>query len=604
MIATLERIARDVWRYHYRIPVVVYWCASLGAAALYLALAPLPETPLLLVAFVGALGLQGIVRWHFARRRCRFCLVVPLFQEGGGAEGRAAEAQTLIVDHLRRHLPNALRSLVQPIPVVVTSADDALAAKLQKRLGAFFVLHGRVVSRSDGGWSVYPRVLEPADKSVTHVDPFTRDRTPSNPHFGPFVTSLAPTLGVRDEEFPLDFCRDLEALINGVAGMAAQAFHQYEEAEGLLDVALATAGSSSNHQIDSLRVAWAVAISEQGRLDEAVASLRDRVELPDPSPHLLRGLAGLLARSGWEEGPTAEADSEEAAELLGRALQDETDPQRDMTAYNLCNQIPRGTPEHDALVDQLLAPKSSYRRLWYVKQLEAIRCWVGVEDARRAEDHEAVRAHGKESARWYGRTLRARPRLQFLGFLRRPPFIRLKTFERSPILYANTKDAHAAAGHRWRARYFEWRFQRIRSRHLKLADKHLRDGQWNLAYAHFDWASSVGRHDGREHWAQAYAACCCWKGGRTDDGLAKWERAAEHHPDCLLGRAVMVAQLEELGLDTSVPGGEPTEMEATMEYIMEKFPGWAWHTDGQFISPDELAQIEGRGDNDPSSGGS
>jgi hypothetical protein len=70
-----------------------------------------------------------------------------------------------------------------------------------------------------------------------------------------------------------------------------------------------------------------------------------------------------------------------------------------MTAYNLCNQIPRGTPEHDALVDQRLAPKSSYRRLWYAKQLEALRIWFWAEDARKAEDLDAVRRHGKEADR-------------------------------------------------------------------------------------------------------------------------------------------------------------------------------------------------------------
>ena len=591
MIGTLERISRDVWGYHYRIPERMYWFAGL-AALLGFALLPVERGSLSIGLFVGVLALQGIVRWQLARRRCRLCLVVPLFQEGGGSEGRSSEAQTLIVDHLRRHLHRNLREMVQPVPVVITSADDGFAAKLQKRLRALFVLHGRIASRPDGSWSVYPRVLEPATKSVTHWDPFTRDRTPSNPHFGPLVTSLPPTVGVRDQEFPLDFCRDLEALINGMAGVAAEALGYHDEAERLLDMALARAGSSSNHQIDSLRFAHAMSISSQNRLDDAIDSLRGRLRHPDPSPHLLRGLAYLLGRRAWDDGPTAETDHAEAADVLRLALKDETDPQRDMTAYNLCNQIPRDTPEHHALVDQLLAPKSSYKRLWYVKQLEAIRLWIRVEAARKAEDRDGVRRNGKDAARWYGRTLRARPRLQFIGTLLRPPFVVFKTFERSPILYANTKDAHAAADHGWRARYFEWRFQRIRARHLRLGDKHLRNSAWSRAYAHFDWASIVGRHDEIEHRAQAFAACCCWKARRTKDGLAKWEKAATHHPDCLLGRALMVRQLEGLGLDTSVPGDEPTEIDDTVAYITEKFPGWTWHTDGLFISPEELARLE------------
>jgi tetratricopeptide (TPR) repeat protein len=590
MIAMLERVAREVWAYHYRIPESVYWITGLSAAAA-LALTGLAGEALLLALFVLTVSAIGIVRWHVVRRRCRFGLVIPLFQEGAGAEGRSAEAQTLIVDHLRRHLPILLRDFVQPVPAMVTSADDVFAEQLEKRLRAAFVLHGRIATNPEGGWSVYPRVLEPAEQSVTHVDPFTRDRTPSNPHFGPFVTSLTPTIGVRDEEFPLEFCRDLEAVVNGLAGMAAAALEQHPEAERLLDAALAKAGDSSNHQIDSLRVARARAIAAQGRLDEAIDALRGRVRHPDPSPHLLRGLAHLLSERGFAQRDTRDADSEEAADHLRRALADVTDPQRDMTAYNLCNQIPRGTAEHDALVEHLLAPGSSYRRLWYVKQLEAVRQWTLVEEARERGDHAARRIHGKESAKWYGRTLRGRPILQLIGVRPRWPFVVLKRFERSPILYANAKDAHAAAEQGWRAWYFEWRFQRIRNRHLRRAERHLVRGKWNLAYAHFDWASSVGRRDFVEHVGRACAAGCCWKGGRERDGLAMWQEAAEH-PDCILGRSFLVGQLRENGLDDSVPGEEPTDLEDAFEYIAERFPGWAWHVDGGFISPEELAEIE------------
>lgn len=590
MIETLNRFAREIWAYHYRIPESVYWLGG-GLATASLLAVPLVGELLAGVVFMVGGSVVGVVRWHYARRRSRYTMVVTRFEEGQGAEGRATEAQNLIVDHLRRHLPTRLRDMVQPIPAVVPSAADALAAKLQRRLRALFVVHGRIAARPSGGWSIYPRVLEPASRVVTHWDRFTRDVTPAKPSFGPFVTSLPPTVGVRDEEFPLDFCRDLEAVMHGVAGMAAGAFSQHADAERLLDRALATASQSGNHQIDALRVARALTLAGQDRRDEAIDDLRARARESDPSPHLLRGLAHLLTDRSWDGGPTADADQVEAMAVLRRALEDESDPLHDMTAYNLCVQNEPG-PEQDALLDQLLARKSSYRRLWYVRQLQAIRCWIKVEEARTNEDLPSVRRHGKQAAKWYGRTLRARPRIQFLGVMRKWPILATMKFIRSPILYANTKDAHQAAGHRWREKYFEWRFQRIRLWHLKRADARLRASDWHMAYAHFDWASSVGRHDGVEHRAQAFAACCCWKGGRTRDGEAKWKEAAVHHPDCLIGRALMVRQLNGLGLDPSVPGDEPDDLDGTLEYMTSRFPGWIWHTDGEFISPEEFAAME------------
>ena len=158
MIETLDRVARDVWAYHYRIPEPLYW--GVGVSSILVALVAMPnDQTLLVLAFILLLSIQGILRWQLVRKRCRVALVVPLFQEGGNALGRAAEAQTMVVDHLRRHLTDPIRTLVQAIPVVVTSTDEAFAAQLQRRLRATFVLHGRVATRQDGGWSVYPAFL-------------------------------------------------------------------------------------------------------------------------------------------------------------------------------------------------------------------------------------------------------------------------------------------------------------------------------------------------------------------------------------------------------------------------------------------------------------
>lgn len=588
MIPMLERIAREVWSYHYRIPEMGYWAALISAILVTL-IHPAVEDVEAVATFVLVLSAVGIMRWRIAKRRCRFGMIVPLFQEGAGAKGRAREAQTLIVDHLRRHVPDPLKSLIQPVPVEVSSAEDRFAAKLQRRFRALYVLHGRIASQGDS-WSIYPRVLDPANEKVTHLDLFTHDRTPSNPRFGPFVTSLQPSVGVRDEEFPLDFCRDLEAIIHGLAGMAMVAFQQYEAAVELLDKALGKAPNSLNHQIDALRVARARAQAELGSADEAIDALRNRLQQPNPSPHLLRGLAHLLTGRSWEKSPSAEADREEAKQLLRQAREDETDPQRDMTTYNLVMLVPFWDDDGEGgeLLADITRPRSSYRRLWYVRKLVADRAWNLVEEARKAGDDDAVRRHGSEAAKWYSRTLRARPRVQFLGVMRRRPFLRLRTFPRSPILYGNAKDGHEAAGHRLRTRYLEWRFQCIRSRMLNLGDRALECGDWERAYAHFDWASCVGRHDATEHVALAWSACFCWKAGHKKDGLRMWEEAAHHDPSCLFARALLRARLDALELDSSLPGTEPTDIDEVVEVAQARFPGWALDQEGNFISPENL----------------
>jgi tetratricopeptide (TPR) repeat protein len=493
----------------------------------------------------------------------------------------------MVVDHLRRHIPEPLKSLIQPLPVRVGPADEAYADQLRKRLRALYVLHGRVTARGES-WSIYPRVLEGPNESVTHYDKFTRDKTPARPSFGPFVSKLPPTIGVRDEEFPLEFCQDLEAVIQGLAGMAFATFGDHAAAIEALDRSLAKAQQSTNHQIDVLRVRRALSLAAIGQLDSAISSLRDRLELADPSPHLLRGLAYLLSDRAWNHQSTeADTDLDEARRHLHTALESATDPEMDTTAYNLVMLLPFDDPEKKRLVDRLLSRASSYRNLWYVRKLPADIAWSAYLEARKNGDEETAQHFARESAKWYSRMLRARPRIHFRGVRKRWPFLAVKTYPRSPILYANTKDGHAAAGHRVRARYFEWRFQRIRNRMLKLGDRHLRNAEWNLAYAHFDWASCVGRRDGTEYRAAAFAACCCWKGGRKEDGLAKWEKLAHDHPNCLVGRALMVRQLEELGLDTSVPGDEPSDIEETVDLIEARFPGWMWAGNGEFFPPDE-----------------
>lgn len=275
MVATLERIVTRLWAFHFRIGPIA-WLATTLLLLVAAVLAPTGEirfATLVLAIVTGA----GVLRWHQARRRCRGAiLVVPALYEGGDAKGRAEEAQRIVLDTLRRHLPVDLHEAVQPLPVVVGPEEQAFAERTRRRLGALFVLHGRVAARQGGGWSVFPRLLEPAISSTTHIDWFTHDRTPANPRFGPFVGNLTPQLGVLDEEFPLDFCRDLEALVRGVVGRIAAVAGDDRRAVGLLDQALEVAGDSINPQIDGLRSARALALSGLGEIDRAIDSLRTR----------------------------------------------------------------------------------------------------------------------------------------------------------------------------------------------------------------------------------------------------------------------------------------------------------------------------------------
>lgn len=575
MIGSLERIATRTWALHFKLSRFVWWLAVPALLALA-ALVPNLEFSIAAL-FLAVMAVAGGVRWHQARRRCRGSMVIPLFFEGGGAEGHAEEAQRNIVDTLRRHLPSSVRDTVQPLAVVIGADEDQFAEKTRKRLRATFVLHGRLAASPGGGWSVFPRLLEPALKTTTHWDWFTRDVTPANPRFGPFVTRLRPQLGVLDEEFPFDFCRDLEALLRGITGRVAQVVGAHDEAVELLDKALVVAGDSTNAQIDALRVSRALSLVELDKGDAAIESLRERAWGEDPSPHLLRSLAHLLLRRAnalaHESQDFGRADRDEAVRALRLAREDDTDPQRDQTTYNLLallepdTQGERDRQETYRLLDELLSADTGYQRQWYVRRAAGVRAWRELERAWTKGDPEKVKAAGKEAGKWYSRAIRARPRVQldYVGFA--PPFLKWHLIPRSPILYANAHDGHRYAGHRLRAWWLEWRFLRLRKTFQKRGWKRIETRQWRAAHAFFEWIYIVGRNDELEAWAHTYAAICLWKDGRTDEAEHAWKRARTRGPVTLLARANLAWFLEQWGLDSSVPGDEPTDEEGVTDLV-------------------------------------
>jgi hypothetical protein len=577
MIGALERVGSRAWSLHFRLNRFVWWFAGLILLAVGV-IVPIDDVhvtaPVLaLVAFAGG------VRWQRARRRCKSAMLVPLFFEGGGAGGHAEEAQRIVVDTLREHLPRQSHDIVQPLAVVVGPDERAFAEKTRKRLRASFILHGRVAARKGGGWSVFPRILEPAYNATTHVDWFTRDRTPASPRFGPLVSTLKPQIGVLDEEFPFEFCRDLEALLRGITGRIALAVGENERAIELLDEALLVAGESTNHQIDALRSSRALALAELDDMDGAIESLRARAEGENPSPALLRELAHLLLRRAnaeAEAGGTPDPGSrEEMIRVLRLARSDETDPHRDQSTYNLFGILDRGgvseqeREENYALLDELLESRTRYRRQWYVKRAAGVRAWHGVMTAWAAGDRVSEKEAGKEAGRWYSRAIRARPLLQyaFVGLSRRP--LRFHRIPPSPILYANARDGHELAGHRIRTWWLERRFTRIRTNFMKRGWNHLKALEWSSAYPYYDWVRIVGRNDDIEGFAHTYAAACLWKQGKTREAEQMWADALSRSPAALLPRANLVFHFELWGIDPSVPGKEPTD-QAGVEAILRQ----------------------------------
>ena len=573
-----------MWTFHFRIPCLVWWLMGLALAALAL-FAPKFEVSMA-AAVLALVALAGGIRWTAAKRRCRHSLLVTLFYEGPNAKGRAEEAQRIVVDTLRSHLPTELRDLVQPLALEIGSDQQALAERTRKRLQGTFVLHGRIASRPEGNWSIYPRLLEPAFDATTHIDWFTHDQTPANPRFGPFVSSLTPQVGVHDEEFPLEFCRDLEALLRGILGRAAVAFGAYKEAVKPLEEALKIAGESTNVQIDALRLALARAMAGQGEIDEAINYLRARVKDKSPSPELLRGFAHLLLdRANGVAAVGGEpdlADRDEQIAALRLAREQVADPLRDQSTYNLFAALDFGgadEEEHreaDELLEELLRSRTRYGKQWYVRRAVALRSWHRVEEAWAEQDDETAKAAGKDAAQWYSRTIWARPRLQ-LKRVGQPPWRWLHWIPPSPILYANAVDAHRVAGNQLRARSLEWRFQRIRKKFWKRAWKATRAENWARAMAFYDWIAIIGRKDEREMFATTYAAVCRWKYGQQDEAEHDWAAAlAQYGPMALLARANLVWFFERWGIDAAVPGDEPTSQEevtAMVDTMLENGSG-------------------------------
>jgi hypothetical protein len=319
----LREAGRLLWRFHFHIPESVFWVVLL-LSGMGLVLEASEAALVFGLPFLAAL--IGILRWRFHRRRGRLALVVPHFATLRGQEGRARYVQEVIVTSLQDKLPPAELALVHSVPAVVGTHDRGFAVRLRRRLRAQFLLHGRIEERPDGSYGVFARVVQPSDRSVTHMDWHTRDVTPAKASWGALFELLTPAKNVAAEEYPLEFTTELESIVRGTAGQIALMFEDYSRAEELLRAAIARAPNSTSHQVDQLRSALSRAIFRQGRKDEALSILRARAAGDNPSPHLLRTLFELLApQRGTREFMWSTEDRAEAIAALRRAGEYEAD---------------------------------------------------------------------------------------------------------------------------------------------------------------------------------------------------------------------------------------------------------------------------------------
>jgi hypothetical protein len=557
-----------IWRVHYRIPESAYW-----ALFVFVLLIGLPTLGVALalsgVALFGLIvAIQGIVRWRNAKWHSGSALIVPVFKCSD--PDKAIEIQDTIMSTLQDHLTQGEMDSVHRIPAIIGGSDRDFAARLCKRLRAFLVLQGDIRQNPDGHWSVYASVCQPLKRTVTHLDSHTRDRTPAKADWRWAFRRLTGVDEIPQRQYPLEFADELRAVVQGTAGqLAIELGGDDKRAEKLLKEAMAVAPTSTSAQIDLLRIDRAKALLGQGKMDEALRLLRKRSGQADASAELLRFLDSIL-RNPFESNPT-EAKGLEGIAALRQAAQDRSDPQRDLTRFNLARATlysPKAAERSEAeeIIVELSESKGHYGRVWHIKRLRgsiAYAKWL--EGFHRSSPDPAMAA---EAARWYSRTLRSRPKIKF--FYRVEKERKLFTrFPVPPILFGNARDAHEFAGHGLRARWYEARFHWKRRRMMKRGLRWLGKEEWRRAEANFDWVRTVGRADPTEIKAEVLHAIAIYQYGDSETAAEGWTRAMQVNPaEALISRA---KALRDFDLPKGAPGDGPTDLVGAVELGVKKY---------------------------------
>jgi tetratricopeptide (TPR) repeat protein len=535
-----EYVASWLWRHHFRIPELVHWAMVVGGSLFF----ALPWPTLLLPLALCVSGLVGIGRWRWHKARARGGLAIPYFRAPATIQTRADQVQRDTYSSLLDCLPLDQQALIHRVPVVVGPEDRGFARRLRRRLGASFLLYGKIADAPGGQWSVYPRVITPSPAaSVTHFDPHTKELVQYAAYWGDESSKLPPSLNVTDEEYPHAFCNDLTAVLRATIAQVEldrdkmKGTQHAVRAERMLREAIAIAPQSTSAQVDRLRVDLAFAILAQGRFSEARGILRNRIHGTNPSPELLRAYAWLLSVREQELGSNAPPWLRPTAiRAFEKALAGQDHPLWwDQTLYNLINRLLGDSRRREGALGRLEEFRTRfYRTRWYVERLKGLRAWMKAEYERDHGRLETAKSEARVAAKHYARTIRLRWRKRPI-VLRRFPFLKLPSRNRSPILHANLLDAHHLAGQHLRG----WRqlriYDRLRVRYMRRGWKAMGRGDLNQARAYLDW-SLVGRPDDAEASAWVWLMVVMRLQGDHAAAEEEWRRAKPKNPFVYVAR--------------------------------------------------------------------
>lgn len=528
----IREVVQGAWRHHYRISELAYWACLAASLPAYRFVGRYVSDARPAVVAAALAAIIGIGRWHIDRHSIGGRLLVARFTTGDGVGGREVDAQRAILTQLRDRLTASEEAGVGAVSAVVGREDRRQAARLAKRLRAPMLLHGHIQQAAGDQWSVYARLLRTGAVPAFHWDLHTKDVTPSRTLRGEFFALLTPEVNVGDGEYPLALSTELEVVVRGTLALLIASFDPSRGIHELRD-ALALCPGSTSHQIDDLRAALARRLKEAGDFEEAVALLRTRAQGERPSPELCRTLAGFLQplvmdRVQFAALPDAvrRALADEVIACYRTAALERADPLRDQTLYNLALATDEEA-EAGRLMSELVSTSRFYRGAWYVHRELGARAWNNFEKQRASGDLPAARAAVVRAASAYSKAIKTRPRFR-LHLRSRPPWLRVETFRRRPIMYANARDAHREAAHGIRARWYEGRMVRLRAHDLTVAESGFREGDYDKAYAHADWAV-VGIGDLPDIAAHVYRAAALFQRGPEWEAGAQllWQDAAK-----------------------------------------------------------------------------
>lgn len=490
-------LCRTAWRVHYRIPRRV-WPVVIGLLAVTSWASSSfdfgindtrwPEVRNTIWAVSLAVSVVAFARWSIDRWNTRHGLALTVFWSTDPSLSR--ELQNRIATYLNDVLSPQAAKRVNRLPVIVSGADRAQALSLLRGLRASYVLYGDIFDAS-GKAIAEPHILKRVTRTIIHMDLFLRDITPSFTRRSELVYRLATTSEVKEYELPPEFGKELRALIALLASDAAQLASDPSESIRFLRSALHECHDAETPTVDAMTADLARLVETQEGPGQALALVRQRADRhsPLPAPDLLRAAHEFAFKlSVVTDDEYAVALRELGVSWLRRAASQEADPERDVTLYNLALAVDadsEGFPQEESLrlLVQVLSMSPFYRRAWYAHRQLGSHFW------RRhlhSDTPDGVR-WAKRSARHYARAIRRRPRARWFYLDHNGIFSLRKTFERLPIMYANTADAHIAAGHSLRGNVRRTQAFRERRRMIKIATDAAERGEWERAYAYFDW---------------------------------------------------------------------------------------------------------------------